>query len=105
MRTLRGTGNVTSILPPSRPVHAFGYTPVNLDASYTPPVLDATSPTTTTAYNTDRQLTLISRPDGQTLALGYDAGGRLSTLTQPRQTISLALPYGSQPFARHSRKS
>jgi RHS repeat-associated protein len=34
-------------------------------------------------YNLDRQLTLVTRPDGQTLSLGYDTGGRLSTLTLP----------------------
>jgi YD repeat-containing protein len=32
----------------------------------------------------------VTCPDGQTLALGYDAGGRLSTLTQPRGTTTLA---------------
>ncbi len=82
--------NVTSISPPGRPAHGFGYTPVNLEASYSPPALDAMNPTTTTAYNTDRQPTLITRPDDQTLSFGYDAGGRLSTITQPRGTTSLA---------------
>jgi RHS repeat-associated protein len=81
--TYDANANVTSISPPGRPAHAFGYTPVNLQASYTPPALDATSPTTTVAYNTDRQPTLVTRPDGQTLSFGYDAGGRLSTLTVP----------------------
>jgi YD repeat-containing protein len=75
--------NVTSISPPSRPAHAFGYTPVNLEASYTPPAVGPASPATTYAYNADRQPTLITRPDGQTLAFGYDAGGRLSTLAVP----------------------
>ncbi len=75
--------NVTAISPPGRPAHGFGYTPVNLEASYTPPPVGATSPTTTVAYNTDRQPTLVTRPDGQTLALGYGVGGRLSTLTVP----------------------
>ncbi len=83
-------GNVTSVTPPGQPAHGFGYTPVNLEAAYTPPAVDATSPTTTSAYNADRQPTLLTRPDGQTLALGYDAGGRLSTLTQPRGSTSLA---------------
>ncbi len=64
-------GNGTSVIPPGRPVHGFGYTPVNLGASYTPPALDATSPTTTYAYNTDRQLTLVTRPGGQTLSFAY----------------------------------
>ena len=28
--------NLTSITPPARPPHGFGYTPVNLEATYTP---------------------------------------------------------------------
>lgn len=64
-------GNVTSVTPPGRPAHGFGYTPVNLEATYTPPALDAMSLTTTSAYNADRQPTLITRPDGQTLSFGY----------------------------------
>lgn len=39
---------------------------------------------TTYAYNPDRQLTQVQRPDGQLLTLGYDSGGRLSTLIEPR---------------------
>src|SRR5206468_5335314 len=83
-----GNGNVTSITPPGRPKHGFTYTSVDLESAYNPP-----SPlggegggeglTTSYTYNLDRQLTLITRPDGQTLSLGYDGGGRLSTLTLP----------------------
>jgi RHS repeat-associated protein len=79
-------GNVTSITPPSRPSHAFTYTPVNLEEQYLPP-----SPLwgegggegwkTTYSYNLDKQVTLITRPDGQTVSLDYDTGGRLSTMT------------------------
>jgi RHS repeat-associated protein len=83
-------GNVTSVTPPGRPAHAFNYTPVNLESAYTPPALDATSPVTTVAYNADRQPTLVTRPDGQTIALAYDAGGRLSTITLPRGQVGLA---------------
>jgi RHS repeat-associated protein len=35
------------------------------------------------AYNLDRQLTTITRPDSQTLNFAYDSGARLSTLTIP----------------------
>src|SRR5262249_6783554 len=35
------------------------------------------------AYNLDRQLTTITRPDAQTLTFTYDAAGRRSTLTIP----------------------
>jgi len=81
-------GNLTSITPPSRANHSFTYTPVNLESGYYPP-----SPLagegggegwkTTYSYNLDKQLTLITRPDGQTVNLGYDTGGRLSSIVTP----------------------
>ncbi len=76
-------GNVTAVTPPARPAHALDYTPVDLTAAYTPPDL-GTGPTTTTyTYNVDRQLTQVTRPDGQTIVPAYDATGRLTTLTVP----------------------
>jgi RHS repeat-associated protein len=90
-------GNVSSITPPGRPAHGFTYTPVDLESAYHPP-----SPlggegggegvSTQYSYNLDRQLTLVTRPDGQTLQLGYEpTGGRLNTLTLPgSQTITYA---------------
>jgi len=77
-------GNVASIMPPSRPAHSFDYTPVDLEAAYTPPDLGIGPVATTYQYNLDKQLTQVTRPGGQTLTLGYDSGGRLSTLTDPR---------------------
>jgi YD repeat-containing protein len=79
--TYDANGKVTSITPPSRPNHSFTYTPVNLEESYNPPDIRLTSDTTLYSYNLDKQLTLITRPDGQTISLNYDNGGRLSTLT------------------------
>ncbi len=82
--TYDANGNVASITPPSRPAHTFGYTPVDLEARYTPPDLGIGNVITTYTYNQDRQLTQVTRPDGQTLALDYEpTGGRLSTLTAP----------------------
>ena len=82
--TYDANGNVQSITPPSRPAHAFDYTPIDLEASYTPPDLEIGNVATTYTYNADRQLTLVTRPDGQALTLDYEpTGGRLSTLTAP----------------------
>ncbi len=86
--TYDANGNVTSITPPGRPQHSFTYTPVDLEDSYTAPDTGTGSNTTTYSYNLDRQLTLITRPDGQTVSFGYDTGGRLSATTIPRGTIS-----------------
>jgi len=87
-------GNVTSITPPGRPTHAFDYTPVDLESDYNPPDAGFTPRNTQYTYNLDRQLTLVTRPDGQTLGLGYDTGGRLSTLTLPG---SLTITYAYDP--------
>jgi RHS repeat-associated protein len=76
-------GNVISITPPGRPAHGFGYTPVNLEETYTPP--QVTPPLadveTTYVYTPDRQLDLVTRPDGGTIDYQYDDFGRLETLT------------------------
>jgi YD repeat-containing protein len=82
--TYDANGNVGSITPPSRPAHAFGYTPVDLEEAYTPPDLGTGNVATSYTYNPDRQLTQVTLPDGQTLTLDYEpAGGRLSTLSAP----------------------
>jgi RHS repeat-associated protein len=87
--TYDANGNVASITPPSRPAHGFGYTPLDLEDSYTPPDLGIGNVATTYSYNQDRQLTTITRPDGQTVTLDYDpTAGRLSTLTEPRGQTS-----------------
>jgi YD repeat-containing protein len=90
-------GNVASITPPGKPAHAFSYTPVDLESSYNPPDAGFSPRNTTYTYNLDRQLTLVTRPDGQTINLGYEpTGGRLSTLTLPG---SVTINYAYSPTA------
>lgn len=60
-------GNVTSITPPGRPVHAFAYTQVDLESNYNPPDAGFSPRNTQYAYNLDRHLTTVTRPDGQTI--------------------------------------
>jgi YD repeat-containing protein len=50
--------------------------------SYTPPAVPGGGHTNY-AYNKDRQLTTVTRPDSQTINLNYDSAGRLSTLNIP----------------------
>jgi len=80
-------GNLTSITPPGRGAHQFNYTAVSLEAGYTPPAVAGTG-ATSYQYNLAKQLTQVTRPDLQTLALGYDAAGRLSSQTLPRGVVS-----------------
>ncbi|MBP8116775.1 MAG: hypothetical protein KAY09_03500 [Nitrospira sp.] len=82
-------GNVTGITPPGKPQHRFGYTPVDLEQTYTPPDAGFSPRNTLYAYNLDRQLTTVTCPDGQTIQLGYEpTGGRLSTLTLPGAQVT-----------------
>jgi len=79
------TGNLTTITPPSRPQHRFDHTVVDLDSVYTPPALPGIpDPTTRYAYDRDRRLTGVLRPDGVAVSLHYDGAGRLASLSQPR---------------------
>ena len=75
-------GNLTSLTPPGRSAHIFTYTSANLISQYSPPSLTGTG-STLFAYNADRQLTLVTRPDNKTVGLAYDCC-RLSTVTLGR---------------------
>jgi len=90
-------GNLLSITPPGRNAHVFNYTAVSLEAGYTPPSLGAGTTATTYQYNLAKQLTSVTRPDGQVLTLGYDTGARLATQTLPRGTVT----YGYDAVTGH----
>jgi len=82
------SGNVIGITPPGRPEHAFGYTPADLQEAYRPPDIGIGDVDTAYAYDRDRKLTNVQRPDGKTVILGYDGAGRLSTLDFSRGRIT-----------------
>ena len=79
-------GNVTSLTPPGRSPHDFAYTAVNLPSTYTPPAVTGTG-ATTYAYDADRNLTTITRPDTETIKYNYDNAGRLSSTATPTETV------------------
>lgn len=74
-------GNLDSLTPPGRPAHTFAFTPVNLESTYTPPDIGLAEHSTAYGYNEDRQVELVTRPDGQTIEYAYDSGGRLETVS------------------------
>ena len=83
---------MTSLTPPGRPAHGFTYTAVNREEDYAPPQPSPAipDPRTVSAWNGDRQLDLVSRPDGQSVDPGYDFAGRLQSLTvQPAGETSV----------------
>jgi RHS repeat-associated protein len=78
-------GNLTGVTPAGRPIHEFGYTPVDLMQEYLPPMVSGISaPGTAYTYNLDRQLELISRPDSGYVDFVYDtAKARLNSQVLP----------------------
>ncbi|MCA9996328.1 MAG: hypothetical protein KDE56_11305 [Anaerolineales bacterium] len=82
-------GNLTSLTPPSQPPHTFAYSEIDLLTAYNaPPVAGGGSNQTRYSYNHAQQLTQVVRPDGLTLDYGYDAAGRLGTVTVPNGSYS-----------------
>ena len=73
--------------PPGKSAHDFAYSAVDLLSTYTPPTVSGTG-STSFAYNLDRDLTTVTRPDGETITYGYDTAGRLSSITTPTETAS-----------------
>jgi RHS repeat-associated protein len=74
-------GNLTTIVPPGRPAHTFSYTPVDRESGYLPPDVGSGAKDTAYAYDLDRRLTEVRRPDGSTIGVAYNGGGRLATVS------------------------
>jgi RHS repeat-associated protein len=82
-------GNLKSLIPPGRPAHTFAYNGVDqLGAYIPPPAPDTGALATVYGYDRDQQLLSLLRPDGKAIAHGYDAFGRLSTLTIPTGLVT-----------------
>jgi RHS repeat-associated protein len=88
LSTYDANSNLTSLTPPGRPAHVFAYTPVDLTEAYTPPSVGPGTTNTLYTFNADRQLTRVTRPDGETLSFDYNSTGQLSTLSLSRGQIS-----------------
>lgn len=82
-------GNITSVVPPGGQVHMLAYTPTSHLETYTPPDTGSGANVTAYAYDKDGRLIVVSRPDGTTVSLSYDAAGRLQSTTLPTGTIAL----------------
>ncbi len=82
--TYDANGNLVSLTPPGRPDHLFSYSPLDLITQYTPPDVNPGTDATLYTYDLDQHLTQITRPDGQTISVGYDSAGRPSTVTIAR---------------------
>ncbi len=79
--------NILGLTPPGRTEYGFGYTPVDLESSFTPPSVGTWNPATNYAYDEDKALTSVARPDGVTVTTTYDAAGRVSEVDHPQGPI------------------
>lgn len=71
-------GNLTSVTPSGKPTHDMSYNAFDLLSGYL-----TTSPTTY-AYNNDRQITQVIRPNSDTIGFIYSPSrGRLTEITTP----------------------
>ncbi len=75
-------GNLTRLIPDGRPSHNFDYDGLDQKTSYLPPdIFGIANPVTTYSYNKDRQLSQITRPDGNTITPAYNQiTGKLESL-------------------------
>lgn len=74
-------GNLVSVTPPGRTKHVFDYNNVDVETGYTAPAAGSDSSTTRFAYNLDKQLVKVTRPDGSTVSYAYDDVGRVADVT------------------------
>ena len=68
-------GNLTSLVPPGKPAHAFSHTPVNLTRGYYPPLLPDSTGNTYYFYNLDRQIVQTMFSDSSMIQVVYDTTG------------------------------
>jgi YD repeat-containing protein len=91
-------GNLTSLTPPGKPAHSFGYTAVDLTERYTPPLLNGDSTVTRYLHGLDQRLRNTIRPDSIVISVIYDTVGcascaataRLKTIIFDRGTLNFA---------------
>jgi RHS repeat-associated protein len=76
-----GNGNLTSVTPSGKNTHILSINLLDLISGYLPPAISGANTPTQYSYNLDKQLTLITRPDGRVVQYNYDpVKGRLNTI-------------------------
>jgi RHS repeat-associated protein len=80
--------NVATVIPPQKPAHHFGYSPLNQQTSYQPPSIEGIEHNTLYDYDGERRLLSIQRPDGDNVFLSYVANSHLiDRVTLQRGTV------------------
>jgi RHS repeat-associated protein len=104
--TYDSAGNLTSLTPPGKPAHTFSYNGANLPIGYQAPAVSGSTGATSYSYSVQKELLALTRPDSQTVSVGYDAAGRPASVTTAEgshgisydpatgQVASLSAPHG-----------
>lgn len=88
--TFDGEGHRTSVTPPGRAAHTFGYTPVGLVSEYIPPVIGATTNKVSYSWDKERQPAGVTRADFSTIGYTYNSSGQLTEVGMPSKAIRFA---------------
>ncbi len=83
-------GNLNRVTPPTRPAHQLDHNGFDLLNTYTPPLLPTVANEATHyTYNNDRQLTKITRPNGQMAQFNYSpSNSNLASIITPTGTFN-----------------
>lgn len=86
------SGNLVELDPPGTTAteHAFTYDGVDRVASYAPPAVASVGMPTGYVYDADGKVKTVIRPDGDSIAYGYDGAGRLTSASHPRRGLTYA---------------
>jgi len=91
-------GNISGVIPPGRNIHIFGLNANELPSTYEPPLLSGvTNVNTTYSYNDDKQLTQVTKPNGDSIVYNYSSTtGVLQSIVTPAKTYNISLNYSNE---------
>ena len=75
------SGELLTLTPPGQPSHGFEYDERERVTAYVPPVVSADDARIRTSYNTENQVTQVTRADGRTVTISHDGVGRVDTVS------------------------
>jgi RHS repeat-associated protein len=97
--TWDANNSLASVTPPGQPTHSLVYDAINQLVTYAPPVVPGVpSPSTSYAFDLDRNVDSETRPGGILLNPAYDTAGRLDSVVIPGGLLDHAY-YSTTPPA------
>ncbi|GAB4181581.1 MAG: hypothetical protein Tsb002_01660 [Wenzhouxiangellaceae bacterium] len=96
-------GNLNHVTPPGQPQHGFEHTVLNQQSAYQPPMIGLPQHDTRYAFDPERRLQSIERPDKRTVTVSHVSNTRLiDTLGLQRGLIDFDYRFQSRQLSRVS---